>query len=350
MRRFLTCIFLFLLLVAPVRAAGIKAVASIAPQAWFVQRIAGDMVEVSVMVPPGATPHGFEPRPSSMRAVAAADVYLALGLEFERAWLPRFLGANPGLHVAHTDAGIDKNADALVAHAVQGNKVHPGKGMHGDHEQDHHRAEGAMDAYRGHDVAEGARHHDEAMEHHAESEHGDHAGEGSEYHGHQHHDGEDPHIWLSPELAKTMASNIRDALAKADPAHAAAYDAGLTALLADIRELQAELHARFTGLNRREFMIFHPSWGWFAREFGLEQLPVEVGGREPSPSELTHLVARAKTLGVRTVFVQPQASRRAAQVLAAEIGGAVAVADPLAPDWAANIRAVAERFEQAMRE
>ena len=346
------CIAL-LLIAAPAQAAGLKVVVSIVPQEWFVERIAGDLAEVSAMVPPGATPHGFEPRPSSMRAVAGADVYLALGLEFERAWLPRFLAANPGLRVAHTEAGIDKGAAPGGNHEP----MHEGEEQHGEHHGDapltpgheavHHDGDDTPhhDAAMPHDASphEGA-HHDAQAVHHDDDDAHHEAG------GHHHHGGEDPHVWLSPELAKTMARNIRDALAQADPGNAAAYDAGLARMLDEIAGLQADIAARFTGLKRRQFMIFHPSWGWFAREFGLEQLPVEVGGREPKPAELVRLVERARSLGIRTVFVQPQASRRAAEVLARELDGSVAEADPLAADWAANLRAVADRLALAMRE
>lgn len=340
------CIAL-LLIAAPVpaRAAGLKVVVSIVPQQWFVERIAGGLAEATAMVPPGATPHGFEPRPSSMRAVAVADLYLALGLEFERAWLPRFLAANPGLRVAHTEAGIDKGAAPGGRHEP----MHGEEGLHGEYHGDappppgHEAAR--HDAAVPHDAVphERARHDAQAAHHGEDGAH--HGGEG-----HHHHGGEDPHVWLSPELAKTMARNIRDALAQADPANAAAYDAGLARLLDEIAGLQRDIAARFTGLKRRQFMIFHPSWGWFAREFGLEQLPVEAGGREPKPAELVRLVERARSLGIRTVFVQPQASRRAAEVLARELDGSVAEADPLAADWAANLRAVAERLGRAMRE
>jgi len=274
---------------------------------------------------------------------------------------------NPGLRVAHTEAGIDKGAAPGGHHEP----MHGEDGPHGEHHGDvtpqpghgavhhdgdesSHHGEAMLREPAHHEEEDGhheAEHHEpQAMHHDDDGAHHDMDGEHHEAEGHHHHGGEDPHIWLSPELAKTIARNIRDALAQADPANAAAYDAGLARLLDEIEGLQTGIAARFTGLKRRQFMIFHPSWGWFAREFGLEQLPVEVGGREPKPAELVRLVERARSLGIRTVFVQPQASRRAAEVLARELDGSVAEADPLAADWAANLRAVADRLARAMRE
>ncbi|WP_461208385.1 metal ABC transporter solute-binding protein, Zn/Mn family [Desulfocurvus sp. DL9XJH121] len=313
----LAVVFVFVLLacVPVAHAAGLGVAVSIAPQAWFVRHVAGDLAEVTVMVPPGASPHGFEPKPGQMRAVARADLYLALGLGFEEAWLPRFLSANPKLRVARMEAGIHRVPMEPAHHDEPRREA----GQHREPPQ------GPPPGHGGH-----------------EAEHG------PEGHAEHHHGGLDPHVWLSPELAKTMARNVRDALAQADPAHAGAYDAGLARTLAEIGALQADLRAELAGVRGRTFMIFHPSWGYFAREFGLRQMAVEAGGREPSARELAFLVTLAHEHGVRTVFVQPQMSSRAASMLADELGGDVAEADPLAPDWVANLRAVAHRLASAM--
>lgn len=338
----LVAAFLLVLAVCPAAlAARIDVAVSIAPQKWFVERIAGDLARVTVMVPPGASPHGFEPKPGQMRAVSEADVYLALGLGFEDAWLPRFLAANPDLRVAHTDRGIAK--------------IDLGSGEHGEHGEPPHHAEGEMhgpgpgEHGDGHRPPPSGHGHGERPE--PPDAHGaQRPGPPPDHEAHEHHQGKDPHIWLSPALAEAMARNIRDALAQADPEDAPAFDAGLAALVADIEALRAELAGRFDGLARREFMIFHPSWGYFAHEFGLVQLAVEAGGREPSPRDLAGLVDRAGKLGVRAVFVQPQMSRRAAELLAREIGGRVEEADPLAEDWLANMRQVGARLERALKE
>lgn len=96
-------------------------------------------------------------------------------------------------------------------------------------------------------------------------------------------------------------------------------------------------------------MVFHPSWGYFARTYGLEQIPVEIEGKSPKPSELQHFIRYAKKQGIKMIFVQPQFSTTNARVIARAIGGQLAFADPLAPDWADNLRKVSEKFKAALK-
>jgi zinc transport system substrate-binding protein len=95
-------------------------------------------------------------------------------------------------------------------------------------------------------------------------------------------------------------------------------------------------------------MVFHPSWGYFARDFGLTQEPIEQLGREPGPKALAALVREAKKDGVKVIFVQPQMSARQAQTIAQAIGGQVAALDPLSGDWAANLENAAKALRQGM--
>ncbi len=159
----------------------------------------------------------------------------------------------------------------------------------------------------------------------------------------------DPHIWLSPALVKVQSQTIYETLAQLDPAHQGAYRENLESFLADIDTLDADIRETLTGVDNRKFMVFHPSWGYFARDYGLEQLPVEVGGQEPSAAELAALVAGAKQEGIKVIFAQPEFSTRSAETLAQEIGGEVLLISPLAPDWLDNLRRVAGAFAKAMR-
>jgi zinc transport system substrate-binding protein len=97
------------------------------------------------------------------------------------------------------------------------------------------------------------------------------------------------------------------------------------------------------------FMVFHPAWGYFAAAYGLKQVPVEIEGKKPKPAQLKELIEHARQNGITVVFVQPQFSTQSAALVAREIGGRVAIADPLAEDWAANLRRVAEKFEAALK-
>ncbi|NLJ26506.1 MAG: zinc ABC transporter solute-binding protein, partial [Deltaproteobacteria bacterium] len=98
-----------------------------------------------------------------------------------------------------------------------------------------------------------------------------------------------------------------------------------------------------------EFMVFHPAWGYFANAYGLKQIPIEVEGKEPKAADLKRLIEYAQAQKVKTIFVQPQYSDAIARTIAASIGATVVPADPLAPDWAANLLQMGEKFKAALK-
>jgi zinc transport system substrate-binding protein len=272
---------------------------SIVPQQYFVQQIGGNQVAISVMVPPGADPHSYEPKPQQMIRLAAARIYFAVGLSFENAWLPKIAAVNSHMLVVHTDDGIQKLP--MTVH----------------HDE---RAEPP--------VAQPA----------AENSQEDHD-----------HESLDPHIWLSPPLVKIQARHIFEALAAVDPTGRAIYEANYERFAGQIDALDADLRRILAGKQGLQFMVFHPSWGYFAHTYGLEQVPIEIEGKEPKAAQLAELIEHARAHGIRVIFVQPQFSTRSAEVVARAIDGKVIAVDPLALDWAANLRTVATAFQEALR-
>ena len=289
---------------APAAEPALSVAVTIPPQAYFVERLAKDLATVTILVPAGADPHSYEPKPSQVAELAGADLWLTIGVEFETAWQDRLLGANPDLVLVAMDAGIHKLP--MAAHE------HHDEGGHEDH-------------------------HGEA-EHHDEGEH--------------HDQGLDPHVWTSPVLAKVLADNTARALIQADPAHSVEYRANLTAFQAELDELHARLSGLFAALpgDKRSFLVYHPSWGYFADTYGLTQVVIEAEGKEPGAKALMALIDYAKAHHVSTVFIQPQFSDKAAQVVAEAIHGSVVRADPLARDWSGNLERVAQAFRLAMEE
>jgi zinc transport system substrate-binding protein len=162
-------------------------------------------------------------------------------------------------------------------------------------------------------------------------------GIGEETHEAHVHSGLDPHIWLSPGLVKIQAATICDALIEADPAHADEYRTNLAAFQADLDRLHDNIAAAFAPLASRTMLVFHPAWGYFAREFGLVQLPIEIEGKEPGPRDLAAVIDIARNAGVRVIFVQPSSTQTSARAVADAIGGIVTPIDPLAEDYFGNL-------------
>jgi len=149
--------------------------------------------------------------------------------------------------------------------------------------------------------------------------------------------GEDPHIWLNPKLLSIQASAVAEALSAADPTNRTHYQANLHRLNVRLEILDEEIRQSLAPFTGRRFFVFHPSWGYFAREYGLRQVAIEIEGREPSDLELTRLLTEASRAQATTVFVQPQIHGRAAQAFAEAIGARVETLDPLAADVAGNL-------------
>ena len=289
----LIAVFLFISMVGS-RAYGqerLRVFVSILPQKFIVEQIGREIVDVDVMVQPGASPHTYEPRPQQMVAISRARLYFAIGVQFEKAWLERIASSNPAMKIINTHEGIQRVQ--MLGH---------------DHDK-----EGGRQA-------------------------------------HSHEEGEpDPHIWLSPPLVLSQARNILAALQKADPSNFELYEANYRRLASKIIDLDSELRKIFEDKKGRSFMVFHPAWGYFARAYGLSQIPIELEGKEPKPAQLKKLIQEARDRNVKIIFLQPQFSARSAEQVAREIGGEVVTVDPLAFDWEANMKEVAAKFHKALR-
>lgn len=159
----------------------------------------------------------------------------------------------------------------------------------------------------------------------------------------------DPHPWVTPRHARSMARGIHAALVALMPGDAAELDANLAALEAEIDRVDAELRQMLAGRRGSTFVVFHPAWGHFASEYGLVQLAIEDERKEPGAGRLARVLAEARRLRAPVVFAQPQIDPRGAEVVAAEIGARLEWLDPLAFDWPENLRRVGRQVAAAAR-
>ena len=333
-----TALFLFMMMTGNAAAAGkVSVFVSIVPEQYFLEKIGGDRVDVSVMVMPGASPATYEPSPRQMADLTKAKAYFAMDVPFEATWLERIKSANPDMTVVKVDENIRKMPMARHSH---------GGDHDGDRDGDHDGPPPPPDHGQGGMPGPGPGHGPMPPDH-------DHAG--GPGHGpdsdHDHGHGIlDPHIWLSPRLVKIMAGNICRGLVEIDPAGEAEYEANLAAFEDELNSLDRSIAAALAPLpkDKRTFMVFHPSWGYFARDYALQQVPIEAEGKEPSAADLARIVSVGKEHHIPVVFVQPQFSERSAKVIASEMGAKVVPLDPLAADWAENMRRVTRAFIQAL--
>ena len=280
--------FCLALLAGPARAAApdgkLLVAATIVPLGDFCQKIGGDLVQVQVLIPPGASPHVFEPAPSVMARASQARVFVYIGAGMEP-WAAKLLSARGSTRL-------------VVVEAAQG--IHLLNGAH------HHDHEGAGEP--GH---AGRNHQEEGA-----------AGP---------HQSGNPHIWLDPVLAQEICRKIAAAFIQADPGHQAQYEANLQSYLTALAELNREIETRVQGWRLRDYVAFHPAFTYFARRYGLNEVGViEVApGREPTPRHLKELVSAIRRYGIKVVFAEPQLNPRVAEVIAQEAGVKVLMLDPM---------------------
>jgi len=158
----------------------------------------------------------------------------------------------------------------------------------------------------------------------------------------------DPHIWLDPQLAKIQAENIAEGLIALKPEREIVFEKNLRAFQDDLNQIDSTIAAILAPLKGSKFYVFHPSYGYFGDAYGLHQVAVEIGGKEPAARQLAGLIDQARKDSVRVIFVQPQFSQKSAKTIAQAIGGAVLPMDPLARDYLQNLRQMAQAIERAL--
>jgi len=254
------------LAISPVFALSLPVAVSIPPQAFFVRQIGGTRVHIFIMLPPGANPATYEPKPGELLRLSKTSAYFRIRVPFENAWIGKFISVNPKMWVVDTTRNISK------------------------------------------------RHLS------------------------------DPHIWLAPTLVKIQVRTICKTLASLDPSSKKFYERNLARFEEKLNVLSKKIQTLFRELKCRTIIVYHPCWGYFAREFGLKQLAVQHEGKNPGASALAGLITTARKLHARCIFAQPQFDTRSACILAGQIGGKVVLIDPLAEAWERNLLEVADKI------
>lgn len=156
----------------------------------------------------------------------------------------------------------------------------------------------------------------------------------------------DSHIWLDPILVKIQAKNIADALIAHYPKNRALYEENLDKFYSELDMLDSYIKEQLNGIKNRNFIVYHPSWAYFAKRYNLNQIAIETEGKEPKPVQLANLIKEAKNQNAKVIFVAPQFSKKAAKLIADEVGANIVEIDPLAKDWVKNIKRTADAFKK----
>ncbi|MBW1696364.1 MAG: zinc ABC transporter substrate-binding protein [Deltaproteobacteria bacterium] len=267
----------------------IKVFVSIEPQAFFVEQVGGENVDVEVLLPSGQSPRSFEPLPRQLAELARARVFFRIGVPYEERMLSKISSMFTGLEVVDTRKGIEfRYLDEHGGHAPSSASAHSGEGP-------------------------------------------------------------DPHIWLDPGLVKIQAKNICEGLGRIDPDHAGAYRSNLLAFNRELDELDARIAGMLAPFRGRAVYVFHPAYGYFTERYGLRQVAVETGGREPSARELAELINRMRQDRVNVIFIQPEFSGTVVSTLQNALDCSAVRINPLAREYIRNLEKMAESISQALK-
>ena len=268
----------------------IDVLVTIVPQKEMVEAIGGSFVSVTVMVPPGQSPHSFEPTPEQMTKVARATAYFIVGsgVEFELVYLETILEQNSDLKVFDCSEEIE----------VLSFDEHFGQKDHYMDEEEHEQED-------------------------TES-------------------GTDPHVWTSPVNFKKMAEVVYNGLVEVDPKHQEDYFENYQKYASQLERLHENISAMLQPFEGRSFMVYHPAWGYFGDTYNLRQIAIEDEGKQPGPAGVAALIQQAREFNISVIFVSPQFDTSNAQTIAEEIHGSVIAADSLMSEYQSTLLQLAE--------
>ena len=281
-------------------AEKIQVAVTVLPHAGLVEQVGGELVDVTVLIDRGQDPHSFSPSPRRASKVSKADVWFTAGMPFEEQLLK--LSRGNQVPVVNLSEGLDlrKTDD------------------HG-HDHDHHD----------HD------HHDHADEHEAHDKHHDHA-----------HGEFDPHSWFSALHLRAQLRVIARKLGELSPEYAADFEFNADGYAEEVQASHLALAKQLAPFKGAKFYVFHSAFGYFADTYGLEEIAIEAGGREPTAKELTELIRQAKEDQVKVILVQPQFAKGSAKKIAKAIGAKTVSVDPLSKDVLKTLNLLADAIAE----
>lgn len=163
------------------------------------------------------------------------------------------------------------------------------------------------------------------------------------------HSGRDPHIWLSPKRVKVMIECIKDELIKISPNNKDIFETNALDYIAQLDKVDLEIKELLQNKTIKSFIIYHPSFGYFAKEYGLDMITIEEGGKKTTAKSIEKVINKAKAENIRVVFYQDEFDSGQAEIIAKEIGGVIVKVSPLDGDYISNLKSIAIKLKEALR-
>ena len=252
---------------------------SIGPEEQWVNAVGGDKVNVTLMVPPSADPHTYEPLPGQLKQISNAKMYAEIGspLEFETNYMNKIEAANPNMLIVNCSEGV-----TLIPNTAENES-----------------------------------------------------------------DTMDPHDWNDPKNAEIMVNNIYLGLVKVDPSDQAYFEKNRDNYEAQLEALDNYTTQTLKDKNGTNILIFHPAFGYYAKDYNLTQIAVMINDEEPSPQRIALLLNTAKADNIKVMYNEPQYDPSYMQSIASQVNGTVITVNDLDPNYIQNMKNTADAFAQA---
>lgn len=260
-----------------------KITVSIPPQAYFVQRIAGDFVTVQSIIPANMDPHIFEPSQRQLMELSDSDMYIKIGhpaFAFEESIIEAVAKFETNIKIID----MSKQIKFIESHS------------HG--------------------------------------------------YAHQHVHDTDPHVWVSPENIRIIIETIYENLSELLPDNKEKIRQNYIEFDNELAAIQKEIDTKLSELDNRKFLIYHPFLGYFAKEFSLQQIAIEMEGKEPTMRHIRDIIEIAEEHEIKVIFVQEGFSDKSARMIADEIGAVTVSLNPMEYDVLSNLRYITRALAQ----
>ncbi|MGO1370413.1 MAG: metal ABC transporter solute-binding protein, Zn/Mn family [Senegalia sp. (in: firmicutes)] len=272
----------------------ITVAAGIPPIKGFIDAITQGDMEVVTMIPPGNSPTNYQPSPKELQKFSDAKVYFAMGVPAENSnIIPKAKDLNENIEIVNLAKGVSE--------------VYPMRNFSEDEDHSHEEDED----------------HD--------------------------HEGEDPHIWLSPKRVIEMIDIIRDKLIEISPENEETYKENAENYKDELSTIDDSIKETLKGVKNQSFIIYHPSFGYFADDYGLNMIAIEESGKEASAKRITEVIDFAKDNNIKFVFYQGEFSSTQAETIAKEIDGEAIKVNPLSEEYIENMKNISEKFKEVLK-
>lgn len=252
---------------------------SIPPEEAFVKAVAGNLVNVVTLIPPGKSPENTQPTPQTLQKFSNAKLYFTIGVPSEKeSILPKAKSINKNIKIVN----LFDETEKIYKPRKFGNSI-------------------------------------------------------------------DPHIWLSPKRTEVIIQSIKNSLCSLDPKNKEIYEENCVNYINKLKTLDINIKNKFKNKKNKSFIVYHPAFGYFADDYGLNMIALEKEGKDASPQDLQNLIDIAKKQNLNTIFYEEEVDSKQSRAFAESINGKAQKLSPLSQEYITNMQTMTNDIAKTLK-